>query len=206
MLAHHDVFLPAGWDLLLRRRIAEVAALDPDWGVIGAFGVGPEALNWGPVWSSSVGAIVGLVSERPVAAQCFDELLLVLRRSAGLRFDEALPHFHLYGADIAQAARAAGRGAWQVALPLIHNDRYHDQLEADFAACYRFIRRKWRAVLPIKTPVTKISASGRHLWSSQAKNALSRKVRRRLAAPPETDPRIWAERCGWIDLTPVALA
>lgn len=48
---HHDVFLPRGWDSLLRARIAQVAAMDPDWALIGAFGVfgvGTDHAEYGP--------------------------------------------------------------------------------------------------------------------------------------------------------------
>ena len=44
--------------------------------------------------------------------QSFDELLIVLRRDSGLRFDEGLPGWHMYGTDIVQTARARlGRAA-----------------------------------------------------------------------------------------------
>ncbi len=32
ILAHQDVFLPEGWEQLLASRIAEVEAVDPNWG------------------------------------------------------------------------------------------------------------------------------------------------------------------------------
>lgn len=104
VFAHHDVFLPAGWDALLAERIAEVERQDPEWGLIGAFGIGLDEQEYGPVWSSSIGRIIGRVSLEPVPAQSYDELLIVMRRGAGLRFDEAMPWFHFYGTDIVQPA------------------------------------------------------------------------------------------------------
>jgi hypothetical protein len=202
VLAHHDVYLPRGWAALLRARIAAIAAADPGWGVIGAYGIGYDGWGYGPVWSSSVGAVIGRVAAAPLVAQSFDELLLVVNRAAGLRFDARLPNFHLYGTDIAQTARAAGKGRWWTALPLVHNDQYHDQLNDDFIAPYRYLQRKWRAALPIQTSVTHLTRSGLDLARTRWRNARSRGVRQAIALPNARDPRDYAALCGWYDLTP----
>ena len=202
VFAHHDVYLPRGWDSLLRARIAEVTAHDPDWALLGAYGRGLDGGCEGPVWSTSIGHVVGRVALNPVPVQSFDELLIVMRRDAGLRFDEALPGFHLFGTDIVQAARAAGRGAYAVALPLIHNDGYHEQLDGQFAAAYRHLQAKWRDRLPLVTPVTSISRHGLHLMRSRWHNFRTRAYRQSMAQPTDTAPALWAARCGWSDLTP----
>jgi glycosyltransferase involved in cell wall biosynthesis len=202
VFAHHDVYLPRGWAALLRQRIAAIAAADPGWGVIGAYGIGYDGWGYGPVWSSSVGAIIGRVAPEPLTAQSFDELLLVVRRDAGLRFDPKLPNFHLYGTDIAQTARAAGRGRWWTALPLVHNDQYHDQLGEDFGAPYRYLQHKWRAALPIQTSVTHLTRFGIDLARTRWRNARWRGARKAIALPNARDPRDYAALCGWYDLTP----
>lgn len=202
VFVHQDVYLPRGWDALLRARIDEVTALDPDWALLGAYGCGLDAAGIGPVWSSSLGHVVGRVADAPVAVQSFDELLIVMRRDAGLRFDEGLPGFHLFGTDIVQTARAAGAGAYAAALPLVHNDGYHDQLGDDFIAAYRYLQRKWRARLPLVTPVTKISWHGLHLTRARWQNARTRGIRKSMVVPAGMAPEFWAARCGWHDLTP----
>src|SRR6056297_557153 len=58
---HHDVYLPLGWDRLLRQRVAEVEARDSSWALLGAFGVAMDGWLYGPVWSSSIGFIAGLM-------------------------------------------------------------------------------------------------------------------------------------------------
>lgn len=205
LFAHHDVYFPHGWIDTLRQRIAEVAAHDPDWAVLGAFGIGIDDMEYGPVWSTSLGRIVGSVPDAPRAVQSFDELLLILRRDSGLRFDPGLPNFHLYGTDIVAQARKAGRGAYAVALPLIHNDGYHDQLGQDYIDAYRFMQRKWRAALPLRTPITKISGHGLHLVKSRLKNIRSRRVRQAMAQPTATDPARYADLCGWSTVAPAHL-
>lgn len=202
VLAHNDVHLPRGWDRLLRRRIAEVAAADPDWALIGAYGVGADGWRYGPVWSTSIGEILGRVALAPVEAVTFDEHLIVLRRSSGVRFDDGLPSFHLYGTDLPLAAREAGLRAWLTPLPLVHNDRFKGELGGGFAASYRYMQRKWRHRLPVVTPVTRLSWHGLDLRRAERVNARTAGFRRRMAMPADTDPAVWADRCGWGDVTP----
>ena len=202
LFAHHDVYFPHGWLEMFRTRLGDLAAHDPDWAVLGAFGIGLDDMEYGPVWSTSLGRIVGAVPDGPRPVQSFDELLLILRRDSGLRFDAGLPNFHMYGTDIVAAARKAGRGAYALALPLIHNDGYHDQLGQDYVEAYRFMQRKWRADLPLRTPITKISGHGLHLVRSRLKNIRSRRWRQAMAQPTATDPARYAELCGWSTLAP----
>lgn len=199
VFAHHDVYLPAGWERLLAARLAE---LPPDWAVFGSFGIGLDGAPVGPVWSSSLGMIVGRVPMAPAPVQSFDELLIVLRSASGLRFDEGLPGWHMYGTDIAQTARAAGLGAYAGALPCIHNDRYHGALGADFDAAYRFMQRKWAGALPLRTPITKISRSGLHLMRDHWRNRRSAGLRAAMAVGTDHPVEALAARCGWSHLGP----
>lgn len=194
VFAHHDVYLPQGWQTVLRARIAE---LPDDWAVFGTFGIGLDGAPVGPVWSSSLGMIVGRVPMAPVRIQSLDELLIVVRRSADVRFDAALPGWHMYGTDIVQTAVAAGRGAYAGALPCIHNDRYHDALGRDFDEAYHFMQRKWAGVLPLRTPITKISRSGLHLMRDHWRNRRSGGYRVNMAVGTDHDVEMLAARCGW---------
>ena len=201
VFAHQDVFLPKGWDHLLAARIAEVSAIDPQWALLGAFGVGLDGTHHGPVWSSSLGQIVGRVSMMPQSVQSYDEMLIVLRRGSGLRFDETIPGWHMYGTDIVTQARARGLGAWSVSLPCIHNDRFHEALGPDYVDSYRAMQRKWSGRLPLRTPITKISRSGLHLRRDLWLARRSVGFRAGLAVEIETPVEDLARRCGWIDLT-----
>lgn len=199
---HHDVYLPLGWETLLRQRIAEVESIDPDWALLGAFGIAMDSRGYGPVWSSSINFIAGLMPLSPVPVQSFDELLIVMRRGAGLRFDEEMGGWHMYGTDIVCQARAKGLGAYSVALPLIHNDGYKETLDGNFEAAFRRMARKWRDMLPIKTPVVSITTHARDLYKWRWNLWRSRKARRALAAPDARDPCDYARACGWMDLRP----
>lgn len=202
VFAHHDVYLPKGWETLLAARLAEVQLVDPDWALFGSFGVGLDAAPIGPVWSSSLGLIAGRVPMQPTEVQSFDELLIVMRRGANLRFDENAPGWHMYGTDIVQTARSTGLRAYAGALPAIHNDRYHDALRSDFVECYRYMQGKWRGSLPLRTPIVKISRSGLHLYRNRWRDRTSAGFRANMSVGVDHPPQRLAELCGWADLTP----
>lgn len=201
VFAHHDVYLPKGWDIVLANRLAELDRHDPDWALAGAFGVASNSKQFGPVWTSSLGQIIGHVPMGPEPVNSFDEMLIVLRRSSGLRFDEQFPGWHMYGTDIVCQARAAGKNAYAVGLPCIHNDRFHGALGPDFTESYRQMQQKWRQFLPIQTPVTKISASGLHLMRERWNMRNSEGQRQMDSVDTGTAPDQLAARCGWSDLS-----
>lgn len=201
VFAHHDVYLSRGWEKLLARRLRELEAHDPKWALYGPFGVGLDASHIGPVWSSSIGLIVGRIPTTPAEVQSFDEMVIVMRRSAGIRFDESLPGWHMYGTDIVTTARVAGLHAYAGALPTVHNDRYHDHLRDDFVECYNAMRQKWQGHLPLRTPIIKISKSGLHLYKNRWQDYRSEAFRANMSVGINHEPEFLASICGWADLT-----
>jgi hypothetical protein len=121
--------------------------------------------------------IVGSPFSEPVEAETLDELLLVVRRSSRLRFDEQLPGFHLYGTDICLTARKSGMKAYIIPAFCVHNTAGLDFLPVSFWRSYLYLRRKWRAGLPIKTPCTTISRFGWPIVSHTLRSAYSCYVR-----------------------------
>lgn len=200
ILAHHDVYLPQGWKRLLIERLAEVEAMDPNWAIVAAYGIGDDGRHWGPVWSSALSSVIGGVAPRPVPIMCADELLIVLRPGTGLRFDEGLPHFHFYGLDIVQMARKAGLGAYNVPLPLIHNDRFSKGLGKDYRDGYDYMHRKWRRHLPLRATTTTISWHKLHLYRSLRSMAAYSPVGDVHASATQVPPEQYAARCGWARL------
>lgn len=201
IFAHHDVFLPEGWETLLDARIRQIEAVDPNWAVLGSFGLGPDGTGWGPVWSSSLGQIVGRVPFAPMPATSLDELLIVIRRASGVRFDDAMPGWHMYGTDIAQTAISQGKGVYAGALPCIHNDAFHGALGEDFDLCYRYMQAKWRSSLPITTPVTRLTKTGLTRFKERREMRKSYAYRQALAIGTDHDVELLAAACGWSDLT-----
>ena len=107
VFAHQDMIFPESWPKQLEEALVYLEASDPGWGVLGCYGKARDGVGHG--WTYSPGQ--GLIGRRfgyPEPIQTLDEIVLVFRMSSGLRFDDDLPHFHLYGTDI--CLRAAGRG------------------------------------------------------------------------------------------------
>ena len=128
---HQDVCLPAGWDQMLASQIGEAERRFGPIGVAGVYGVGgviPPHAPGSPLAAERLGWVVDRGRwlrdgpELPARVATLDELLLVVRRDAGLRFDPELG-FHLYGADICLQAREQGLAVVALAAPCDHNSR-----------------------------------------------------------------------------------
>jgi hypothetical protein len=172
VFVHQDVYLPRGWEQCLRGQIARVEAVDPRWAVLGLYGVGVSGMQAGCLWSSGAQSLFGAPFDVPVAAQSLDEVLIVMRRASGVRFDAALPGFHLYATDLVQTARAAGLGAWVICAPVVHNSRPLPFLGADYFRAYRYMARKWRGRLPIAGNVASLMPPGPGYLALRLRHAL----------------------------------
>ena len=96
--------------------------------------------------------------ELPARVATLDELLLIVKRDSGLRFDPDLG-FHLYGADICLQASEQGLAVVALAAQCHHNSRSVGLPEAFFASAQVFAR-KWRHRLPVATPCAIIDRGG----------------------------------------------
>ena len=123
VFAHQDVYLPSGWDQVLLRSLAQLDEIDPNWAVAGLVGLTLDNSILGHVWSTGLAREIGSSSQLPSPTTCIDELLIILKRNSGIRFDPELPSFHLYGTDIVRTALGAGYGAYIINAPVIHNSR-----------------------------------------------------------------------------------
>ena len=83
----------------------------------------------------------------------------------GLRFDPDLPAFHLYATDIILQAAARGLRSYAIDAPVVHNSRRNPQpLDRGYRDAYRYMRRKWRDRLPLRTCVVDVTRSGWPMW------------------------------------------
>lgn len=156
---HQDVYIPAGWENAVARNIAYLDSVDPEWAVLGIYGVTRSKAQMGYVWSSGLNKLYGGEFDLPASVASIDELLIILRRSSGLIFDDQLPGFHLYGTDIVQAALSKQKTAYVICAPVVHNSFPSLYLGADYFAAHRYLMRKWKATLPIVTCVASIDNS-----------------------------------------------
>lgn len=156
---HQDVYLPRGWFARATRAFRQAAVTYGPIGVAGVYGVagrGPTATRVGRVVDRD--HLLWERSSLPAVVSTLDELVLVVERDAGLRFDPALG-FHLYAADICHAARRVGLAPTVIDAVCLHNSQTM-QLPFSFQAIADAFARKWAGELPISTPSAHIEPGG----------------------------------------------
>ena len=197
VFAHQDVYLPTTWEAALWHAVADLSRRDPDWAVLGAVGARADGTVVGRCWSSGMGALIGAPVIEPAEVVCIDEMLIIVRRASGVRFDPDLPGFHLYGTDIILTARAAGLRSYVADLPLVHNSRPVRSIGGAYADAHRFTSRKWVKSRPIPTLIVPLTRWPWPLLRSRLR--IWRSLRRRMAraVDPTTDPRDLARAVGF---------
>jgi hypothetical protein len=157
VLVHQDVYLPAGWIAKVQGALASLARKDPQWAVAGVWG-GKSGGNFtGHLYCAGLMRVLGKPSEDVREVTSLDEVLLILRKSSGVCFDERLRGFHMYGTDICLEAKARGLKSYAISAFCVHNTNGYRLLPLDFWKSYLFLRRKWRSELPIATSCTNIT-------------------------------------------------
>jgi hypothetical protein len=187
---HRDVILPEMWPEELGRVLHYLEREDPRWGVLGCWGATQDRQFLGHLYSSSQGMLGGTFIH-PEPVQTLDEVLLILRKSSGLRFDDRLPHFHMYGADI--CLRAARKGMTSYAIPAfcVHNTDQYLVLPREFYECCQYIKRIWIDNLPIQTTCIRITKSNIALYRKRLKEGHSRYFQRKTLRRSRTEDIPW---------------
>jgi hypothetical protein len=178
VFCHQDIVLPEAWLSQLQLSLDTLAMTDPNWGVLGSYGKSQDGRGWGYVYSSGRG-VVGEPFDRPVVVQTLDEIVLILRKSSGLRFDDSLPHFHFYGADICLRAAIRGMKNYTISAFCIHNTHQTLVLPKEFYECCKHIKLVWSDFLPIQTTCIRITRFNFPLYDRRLREFYLRHVRRR---------------------------
>jgi hypothetical protein len=176
VFCHQDMFFPEPWISQLQQSCDWLDAKDPNWGVLGCSGITPKRQMRGYVYSPGLG-IVGNTSE-PGEVQTLDEIVLAFRKSSGLRFDENLPHFHFYGADICLRAAERGMKSYAISAFCIHNTYANFSLPSEFYECCGHIRRVWKKALPIQTTCVSITRSNLPVYMRRLRQFYVKHIRR----------------------------
>ena len=178
VFCHQDIVLPETWLSQLQCALDDLAISDPKWGVLGSYGKTQDGRGWGHVYSSGRDAI-GEPLQRPVAVQTLDEIVLILRKSSDLRFDDSLPHFHFYGADICLRAAKRGLKSYAVSTFCIHNTHQTLVLPKEFYECCRHVKQVWKDCLPIQTTCVRITQFNVSLYNRRVREFYLRHIRRK---------------------------
>ncbi|MFB3924902.1 MAG: glycosyltransferase [Syntrophales bacterium] len=173
IFAHQDVFLPEAWFYDLERSLSYLEETDPSWGVLGCYGITENGLPRGHLYTTGWG-IIGEPLSHPEEVKTLDEVLLIVKKSSGLRFDDALPHFHFYGTDICMAAAERNMKCYAVPAFLIHNTDQILFLPKDFYDCYYHIKKRWKRFLPIQTSCIKITKFDMPIYERKLREWYSR--------------------------------
>jgi hypothetical protein len=178
VFAHQDMIFPEHWLLDLQRALDSLQQTDPQWGVLGCYGETLHDNGRGYIYSGGLG-IMGKPADRPAPVQTLDEIVLILRKSSGLRFDEGLPHFHFYGADICMAAAARGWKSYAISAFCIHNTQQNLVLPKEFYESYRHVKHRWKDSLPIRTTCVTMTKFDSHMYRKRIHEAYLRFIRRK---------------------------
>jgi hypothetical protein len=183
VFAHQDVIFPQSWLSQLERALDHLEAADPNWGVLGCYGKTRDGMGIGFIYSPGRG-VIGKAFDSPTPIQTLDEIVLVLKKSSGLRFDDRLPHFHLYGTDICLRAETRGMRNYVIPAFCVHNAHQYVVLPAEFYDCCRHIRRVWKDALPIETTCLRITTSNLPMYQRRLREAHLLYIRRKAFVTP----------------------
>ena len=173
---HQDLFLPEEWISDLDRALNDLEGFDSNWGVLGCSGTTRDRRHWRYMYSSGLG-VSGQPIAHPEPVQTLDEIVLIVRKSSNLRFDERLPHFHLYGTDLCLRAASTGMTSYAISAFCIHNTHQSLILPKEFYDCCSHIRTVWSKSLPIQTPCIRITRSNVPIYLRRLREFYLRYVR-----------------------------
>lgn len=190
IFVHQDVLFPVSWLQNLRKALEILEGKDPYWGVLGCYGATQDSIEHGYLYCSGNGKILGNPFVNPMIVQTLDEIVLIVRKSSSLYFDETLPYFHFYGTDICMAAADRGMNCYAISAFCFHNSNKTDIFPKEFLKCYFHIRKHWRKCLPIQTTCIIIDRYNYTLCKKYFKQLLkypllrsAGKIRRRVKEP-----------------------
>ena len=195
VFVHQDVFLPDPWLERLHASLRTLCRDDPDWGVLGCWGLRQDGRGYGYLFTSDEG-VIGKPLGAPRVVQTLDEVVLVVRRRSGLRFSEDLPQFHLYGTDICMRAISGGLKCYAIEAFCIHNSRKYNSLPREFYQCYWNVKKRWREFLPIQTSCIRMTRFDSHYYARRMRDLCRGTVSGfgRVRATREEDPReVWKQ-------------
>ena len=171
VFAHPDVYLPRHWSAQFESALSWLDKHDPNWAVLGLFGCEKSGAGVGFTYSVGLGKFVGTPFEAPIPARTVDEFVFVIRRSSGIRFDEELPgpQSQLCAPDVCLQAIQKGLGVHVIPAVALHNSNGWSVLPFNFWKPYLYMRRKWKAELPIRVPYATITRGASPMLKNTAR-------------------------------------
>ncbi len=130
VIVHEDVLLPRFWEQHLFRCIDALERDGQPWGLLGAAGWNtapdqPAGVRMFGHWSDPHCYVDTLEGQAFFEVERIDELIMVIRKSQGLRLDPQLPSIHNIGRDLPLVIREKGLKTFVINAPPIH--KYRDR-------------------------------------------------------------------------------
>ena len=132
---HQDVLFP---DAFWQQLGTALARLRPETALAGIVGCERSGRYRGHIYDPNGHCYWPSLPHRVLA---LDEVLIAVRRASGLRFDERVPGFHCYGADLCFEADARGFGIEAIDAPLVHLST--GRIDAAYERASQWLMDKW---------------------------------------------------------------
>lgn len=171
ILCHQDIELKFDKIDALEKRIAEVNALDPNWGILS--NAGGLHLKQAIQHISHPHNEV-LLGTFPFKVKSVDENFMLFKKNANLSFSRNMKGFHMYGTDCCIIADMLGYNAWVVDFHLMHksqgnmNKSFYENKSELIQKYQHAFRSRY-----VRTPCTKLYISGSGLLTSVMNTKLS---------------------------------
>ncbi|MCF7992612.1 MAG: sulfotransferase [Thiohalocapsa sp.] len=157
VVVHEDVLLPRFWEQHLFRCVDQLERERQPWGLLGAAGwnTAPEqqaGVRMFGHWSDPHRYADTLQAHAFLEVERIDELIMVIRKSHGLRLDPKLPSIHNIGRDLPLVLRNNGLKTFVINAPPIH--KYRDvsgELIQQPAQSYKIVDRQNPAYIADKS-------------------------------------------------------
>lgn len=146
VLCHQDLLAIDSRETL-DKRLAELEAIAPDWGVAG--NAGGDANGELQIRITDKFTCNNHPKCAPVQVSSLDENYIILRSDALLGFSCDLQGFHLYGTDIVTQAMLRGRSTWVIDFHLEHLG--NATVDQNFEQCLAAIHNKYRKSFTSRT-------------------------------------------------------
>lgn len=152
VLLHNDVYCPPEFEDQLLCGVERLEGVK--WGVLGAIGADASGKLYGNMMDR--GKNLGAPVSWPVGVASLVEPILVIKKSNGLRPDENMPNYSLYGTDLCLQARVKALKRFVIGVFVHHNSTSElgqpgrsPKIEVEFQRSVSHIRNKWKQFLPL---------------------------------------------------------
>jgi hypothetical protein len=179
IICHQDILLNFDTVNVLKQRIAELDALDPDWAILGNAGFAGFTEKFYRIsdpWGSNTH-----LGTLPAKVKSLDENFLVIKNEANLALSHNLKGFHLYATDLCTIASILGWNAYVIDFHLYHKSAGNCS-ESFFNSKMEFINKYSKLIKPfaIRTTCTMMLITGCSFFNRVINKKLFYSIKKRL--------------------------